>query len=92
MEIVTRYFLKTYHLYSTIRHMKEFIEKPATGEEIATELECREDITLEQVEEMIPKLEVPNVTISSTITCSDNKKLFEYLKAMKALAQLNELK
>lgn len=74
--------------------MKVFIENPMTDEEIATELECREDITLEQVKGMIPKLEVPNVTITSTVTCNDNKKLFEYLKAMRALMlmQLNNLK
>lgn len=72
--------------------MKLFIEDPTTVEEIATEFERREDITLEQVEEMIPKLEVSNVTITSSVRCNDNKKLFEYLKAMKALMQLNNLK
>ena len=70
--------------------MKVFIENPATGKRIATKLERREDIALEQVEEKIPKLEFPNVTITSTITCNDNKKLFEYLEVMRKLYGLKE--
>ena len=69
--------------------MNVFIENPVTGEEIATELECREDITLEQVEKMMPKLEFPNVKITSSVTCNDNKKLFEYLKILKNLKEMN---
>lgn len=72
--------------------MKVSIINSETGKEISADVEYREDVTLEQVEEMIPKLEIPNVTITSAITCNDNKKLFEYLEVMKALAQLNKVK